>query len=71
MDAVPHVAEGGDGDANRLVLVVESGVVHVAGAVGAVHGGQEKERRMSVYVGPLWRDSSLKVNNFFHVKPRP
>lgn len=44
MDAVPHVAERGDGDANRLVLVVEGGVIHIAGgAVGNVHGGQGEE----------------------------
>lgn len=41
MDAVPHVAERGDGDADRLIVVVEGGSLDV---VHDVHGGQRRVR---------------------------
>lgn len=69
MDAVPHVAEGGDGDADRLVLVVEGGVICV---VDDVHGGRRRGSAASVRAVFGTRPaSSLKVNNFFHVNASP
>ena len=53
MHAVPHVAEGGDGDAHGLVLVVEGGVL---GVVHDVHGSWKR----GVW-DPLWL--RLKANN--------